>query len=157
MNERSYSTPYSRSGMPSSITKAIAVQSGASCASITRGNDLMRLMEQPGRLRMVCSAEMVRTSGVKSTLRFRTELRNSSTSENLKTCGASTGRTGSFFIECQDLRISGLAKASEGLDASQGNDGNMLRAIAYGALYQKLTSQLTRAGCLATFGCAAHN
>jgi hypothetical protein len=85
-------------GAPSSMEKATAVQSGASWASVMRGNDFVKFTSQPGRLRMDCSAEMVRTSGVKSTLRLRTELLNSSTSVNRNTFGAWSGAKASPVI-----------------------------------------------------------
>src|SRR5579871_3430051 len=102
MAEGISSTPLKRIGIPSSIVNPTQVQSGANCPSVILGNDFTRLMEQPGRFRMICSAEMVRTNGVKSMSRLRTALRNSSTSENLKICGASNGWSESFFIVLQN-------------------------------------------------------
>src|SRR5271169_4536277 len=108
MADRTSSTPLNRIGIPSSIVDPTAVQFGSNCPSVILGNDLMRLTEQSGRFRMICSAEIVRTSGVNSMLRFRTELRNSSTSENLKICGASNGAPELFFIEFQSLEFQDL-------------------------------------------------
>jgi hypothetical protein len=98
MTESSRSKPLNRMGVPSSIEKATAVQCGASWASVIRGNDFVKFTSQPGRLRMDCSAEIVRTSGVKSTLRLRTELLNSSTSANRNILGAWSGAKASPVI-----------------------------------------------------------
>src|SRR6266567_1772955 len=56
-------------------------------------------MSQPGRLRMVCSAEIFRASGVKSTLIFRIELRNASISSNRNTFGIADGARELLFIQ----------------------------------------------------------
>src|SRR5271165_4477245 len=104
MTDSCSSTPLKRIGIPSSIVNPTAVQFGSNCPSVILGKDLIKLTEQPGRFRIVCSAKIVRTSGVKSTLRFRTALRNSSTSENLMVFGASDGGPDLLFIEFQDLQ-----------------------------------------------------
>jgi len=48
---------------------------------------------------MICSAEIFRASGVKSTLRFRTELRKASMSVNRNILGAIIGASGTLFIQ----------------------------------------------------------
>ncbi|WP_423966640.1 hypothetical protein [Bradyrhizobium sp.] len=76
----SLSTPLKRTGTPSSIENPTAVQDGFSCTSRMRGNALVKLTLQPGNSRIICRAEILLTSGVKSTSTFRIELRNSSAS-----------------------------------------------------------------------------